>query len=370
MKRNVLWRHRGEAPVPGVPVEPPWSEWRFVGRSIVAVLPWVLPVMMVALLLMLLSGCGQLVGGGGRGSSALSIVVAEPGAVGVQSSLTPQPELVAASYLFSGSGPNGDSFSMTSSNGSVTVPGLAAGRWTIRVEALNADEVVILAGESQVDVEPNGEAALDVALNPLEGHGSLLVEASWNAEHTIAPAATVSITGPDGETSLHQLALVSDSDGGDAARTTVEDLPTGLYRVTVRLYDDDYRVMGSAAGVRVVHGLTVLLSTQFSDINKIGLPIEITDESFSIAWDEPEEHAPSHYRVYNRTRGEYEWSLMAEISAAAQPQFTVTRELLEYGTYELAVSSLVNGDESPMHTSMADDAQPGSGWYVRWLGPQ
>ena len=345
--QHCFKRHRGYAPVPAV--------------------------VLTAAILLLLAGCDMVVGGGGRGSSSLHIVVNESAAVGAPSGEAPQPQLLPAAYRFTGSGPNEGSFSTITASGSVTIPDLTGGRWNVRVDALNEDEAVILTGESSVEVAPHEEVALAIELELLTGQGSLLVLASWNAEHTLAPLATVSITDADGRSTLHQLVLDPGSDGTQgygSARVTVEDLPTGLYQATVQLYDGAHRVSGSAAAVRVLHGLEVWFGTEFPDINKVGLPVEITEESFSFAWDEPEAYTPSHYHLYHRLRGEREWVFLAEAPADVQPRFTVAHDLLPYGTYEFAVSSFRDGNESPLHTSMADDAQPGSGWYVRWIGPQ
>ncbi len=303
--------------------------------------------------------CSQALGPGGQsgggGSLSLGVTAAAKSAENTQ-------QLSPESYLFSGSGPRGASFSVFSGDGGRTVTGLVAGEWTVRGEGLNENDEVILEGEAAVEVQANGTTPLELALQPAEGAGGIRATAQWNTEHTVDPSANVKITGPDGETTAASLPIVS---GGFAERELTE-LAAGSYHVAVKLYDGEVRVAGSVYTARVLKGSTAEISAEFNVLNKVGEPLEARGDSFTLGWDPPGNASAEHYRVYYRARNEYEWSFLGEAEAGAQPRFTVTQELLDYGTYEFAVRSVNAEGQSKLHTSMCDDAQPGSGWYVKW----
>ncbi len=326
---------------------------RSLGRRVLVVL---VIVFMPAVLTV---SCSQPIGGGGDEGS-LSIGLGDVAAASTYGDQGLEPE----SYLFSGTGPNGETFSVVSSEEKTTVPGLKSGEWEVRVEGLNGNDEVILAGEGTVEVLPFEDAAVELALRPVDGIGAIEVRAAWKADHTLDPSVTITVTGSDGQSET----LTAAANSG-AAEKRIEELPTGYYRVAVRLYDGEEEVAGSAHTVRIVNGSGVKLNSELDALNKVGKPIEINGEQFTIAWDAPADSEPEVYRVYYRQRGEYHWELIEAIDAQSNPQYTVTKDTLSYGTYELAVSSVSKGEESALHSSMADSAQPESGWYVRWEGP-
>jgi len=315
-----------------------------------AVLPAVLLVLSAA-------ACQQALETRG-GDGSLSLGVAEVAAKSVADAPQPAPER----YVFSGSGPRGTEFSVVTTDETQTVSALAAGEWTVRAEGLNGEDEPVLAGEAAVTIEPYKQTALELVLEPVDGAGDLRVSAEWNPEHTLSAEVRATVTNADDEATTYVLNVQADGLG----ERVITGLPTGSYRVSVQLYDGDEPIGGSAHTVRVVNQSVVSVGAELTALNKVGKPVEIRGESFTIGWDPPEETAPGSYRVYYRTRGEYDWTLLSEAEAQTSPRFTVTAELLDYGTYELAVSSVSGGHQSQLHTSMCDEAQPGSGWYVKW----
>ncbi len=314
---------------------------------------------LVAGLILVTASCGQMVGSG-AGDGSVAITLGELTATSVYGDQNLQP----TSYVFSGSGPDGATFSLISEAESTTVEGLKSGEWHISVEGLNDQDTVVLAGETVIEVQPFAETKIELALAPVSGVGALLVTAEWNGDHTIEPSSRVTITDSAGDSNTWMLS----ADSGRAERT-IEDLPTGVYRVAIQLFDGGEQIGGSAHTVRVVNGSATEVLVEFEALNKVGKPMEIADETFTLGWDEPEGGAPDQYRVYARERGEYHWALVDEIAANNSPQYTVSPEILTYGTYEFAVSSVAGGQESALHSSMADSALPATGWYVEWVGP-
>ena len=271
--------------------------------------------------------------------------------------------LEPVSYVFTGTGPDNDFFSMELSNPSTTIEGLNTGEWVVQVDGLDVDRTVILTGESILNVAPYGETQVNIALHPLEGIGSVFLSLEWNAEQTVSPSAVVSFVDIDGTNTNQSFNINSPGLG----TCTVTGLPTGNYYVTVQLFDSGDLAMGSAWTVRVLNGITIEITTLFEDINKVGERMEITEDTFSIVWDpDPQSGIPDSYRMYFRSRGNELWNLLSEVVPDAEPSFTITQNNLSFGIYEFAVSAVAGGIESDLHTSMDNTANPGTGWFVDW----
>lgn len=89
-------------------------------------------------------------------------------------------------------------------------------------------------------------------------------------------------------------------------------------------------------------------------------------DSMTLEWDA----APgpvSSYRIYVREHPNGRWTLLDEITATAAPSYEVARSATGDGSFDFAVSSVDGeGTESVKHTSLDDEADPPSGWYVIW----
>lgn len=99
------------------------------------------------------------------------------------------------------------------------------------------------------------------------------------------------------------------------------------------------------------------------DPRPIVQPITLSGPSFTLAWDDDSSETVS-YTVYWRNRGATSWQLLA--SDLAEPEYTVSTEILSHGSYEFAVSSVSSdGQESDLHESLDEDAEP-EPWYLEW----
>ncbi len=144
-----------------------------------------------------------------------------------------------------------------------------------------------------------------------------------------------------------------------------------LSRLTV------FSFRGRTAAALVV--ITLLLahgacSMPSSPINSTGgrsrsapQPIVIESESFTLAWEAPN-GTVDHYEVYYRERSATGWHLLGTTDGSTA-SFRVDDQVLDdgEGAYVFAVRTVTPaGDTSPLHTSLSGDAEPSSGWYVRW----
>ncbi|TVR53590.1 MAG: fibronectin type III domain-containing protein [Spirochaetaceae bacterium] len=318
-------------------------------------------MLLIAYAALWLSGCFMVLGELRRtGELSINVGVIESERAGVNPA-----SFLPDSYLFTGTGPDGKTFSITSADGSVTVPALVAGVWVVQVTVFNSDGVAVLTGESTVTVEPDSELSLTMELDVVEGAGSLQLDLGWNPAHTVTPYAELQLVSADGESAAYAIPIQSP---GSATRL-VSDIPAGVYTYSVVLLDSGQPVMGRADTVRILAGVTAVVSYEFSEINKAGLAVPVSASEFTIAWNPPFTGSPEYYRLHYREHGSYTWHALVDAPAQPEPSFTITDAMLAYGTYELAVSSVSGGTESALHSSMSDDAEPGSGWYVVWTGP-
>lgn len=320
--------------------------------------PTFFPAATAIILIMILSSCGFPGEWGSKNLGILSLSIDAEDSAGTRS-LTP------SIYVFSGEGPDGESFSVIVNESIAAVEGLRTGDWLVCVEGLDEKGCIVLAGETFVYVEPGDVTPVYIVLTPKDGEGSVTASVSWNALQTASPSVEMTVTGADGESDTVNLSI---NEAG-CAEGSLGNLPVGYYHVALRLFDSGILVTGSAWTVRVLNEAAVEVSAQFEDLNRIAEGIELAEDSFTLAWeDESDEDVTEEYRVYVRNHGEQEWTFLCTVPPAEEPQLTVNVDLLSYGSYEFAVSEVVEGDESDLHTSLDDSAQPSWGWYLNWTG--
>jgi hypothetical protein len=90
-------------------------------------------------------------------------------------------------------------------------------------------------------------------------------------------------------------------------------------------------------------------------------------EEVTLAWDPP----PSDiaiYKIFYRSHESGTWMLFDEIPADDDPEYTLYHGDLGNGEYDFGVVAVdAETEESAMHTSLDDTAQPESGWYLSWV---
>jgi hypothetical protein len=91
-----------------------------------------------------------------------------------------------------------------------------------------------------------------------------------------------------------------------------------------------------------------------------------TDEEVTLAWDPPPSEI-STYKIFYRAHESGSWILFDEITADNDPEYTLYHANFGNGDFDFGVIA-VDGEaeESEMHTSLDDSAQPECGWYLAW----
>jgi hypothetical protein len=105
-----------------------------------------------------------------------------------------------------------------------------------------------------------------------------------------------------------------------------------------------------------------------SDQNMGSDPTEIASSSdqVTIAWDAPPSAVDS-YKVLFRIHDTQDWYLLNQIPAVADPDYTVLHADLGNGIYDFGIIAVdTEGQESLVHFSLEETADPSAGWYLAW----
>ena len=103
--------------------------------------------------------------------------------------------------------------------------------------------------------------------------------------------------------------------------------------------------------------------------------IVVKGASFTICWDDNSNRISRNlndavqYKIYYRIHGSSGWEVLEAIEASINREFTIDNSKLDYGIYDLGVSSINQyGKESAIHSSLDRSADPFCGWYINWIG--
>lgn len=87
----------------------------------------------------------------------------------------------------------------------------------------------------------------------------------------------------------------------------------------------------------------------------------------TLAWDAPPSDIAT-YKIFYRSHETGTWILFDEIPADDDPEYTLFHDAFGNGDYDFGVVAVdAETEESAMHTSLDDTAQPESGWYLSWV---
>ncbi len=94
-----------------------------------------------------------------------------------------------------------------------------------------------------------------------------------------------------------------------------------------------------------------------------------TSESLTLEWDSPQlDLFLESYKIYYRKDNASTWVLIDEIPSNENPRYKIYHSDLGNGFYDFAVRSVdKNGQESSLHTSRDQNADPINGWYLFWV---
>ena len=86
----------------------------------------------------------------------------------------------------------------------------------------------------------------------------------------------------------------------------------------------------------------------------------------TLAWDPPPGEIAG-YRVYYRVHEVGDWTLIGEVPVNDNPELELLHADFGNGDFDFGVIAVdAENQESAMHTSLDDTAQPATGWYLSW----
>ena len=90
-------------------------------------------------------------------------------------------------------------------------------------------------------------------------------------------------------------------------------------------------------------------------------------EEITLAWDPPPSEIAT-YKIFYRSHESGTWILFDEIPADDNPEYTLYHGDFGNGDYDFGVVAVdTETEESAMHTSLDDTAQPETGWFLSWV---
>ena len=203
-----------------------------------------------------------------------SIVVSIQAKVSNARTLLPSIDMNPQSFTVSGTGPLGEYFSQNTAQGQISIPDLAAGLWSVTVNAVNADGAAIGTGTVLARVTHEQTVAVSVTVLPFPGTGSLSLAMTWPGASIAQPRILARLFPASG--SPIDLAFVID---GASARCSVDSLPAGYYTLTLSLNDNTNNVAGTTDVVRIVQDQSTSGSYQLSVASSGGLEVVIGADS-------------------------------------------------------------------------------------------
>lgn len=177
--------------------------------------------------------------------------------------LLPDIDMTPAQYSFHGSGPNGDTFDVDVDDLPAFIYGLNAGEWTVTVNAMNADRIIIGQGRVTATVQVGNTSTVIVLVTPVYGHGTMDITLLWNATDVESPSVAGQLVPAIGAPIELSFTIV---DPGRAESIT-SSIPTGYYSLSIKLFDNGVAVMGAVEIVRIVADQTTSGLFEFYDIN-------------------------------------------------------------------------------------------------------
>ncbi len=159
--------------------------------------------------------------------------------------------LDVSKYTITGTGPNGKTFTTSSTSDSVTIDGLTIGQWTVTAKGLNSSNTEIVSGTLTFTLTST-PTPQTIVLDTLIGTGSFSFSVDWTSCDVASPSVVAYLKGPDMEQKEVELPVTLNKDTKTAYVS--ESLAAGSYLLRVLLYDGKVQVAGLVEAVRISNG--------------------------------------------------------------------------------------------------------------------
>lgn len=177
--------------------------------------------------------------------------------------VVPDLDMNPVRYDISGVGPEGQTFSDSSTEPDFILEGLARGTWTITVTAVNNLGITVGSGSDETYVYTAKITPLSLTIVPVSGLGTISLVMRWDDTLVASPSIDATLTHPLGT----QTDLTFSVDAGGTATYERADVDDGYYTLNVNLLDGGTAVAGLVETVRVLAGHTTALDHTFGSIS-------------------------------------------------------------------------------------------------------
>lgn len=200
-----------------------------------------------------------------------------------QRALTPElSAMEIASYHIHGTGPQGQTLDLDSTQTEVVIGNLAIGKWNLHAKAFNSEGIPLVEGHVETLLSKVSPATT-LLLSTLVGRGNLDVHISWDTDQVASDVRLeVTLLNQEGTECSVPTAVLNKETG---TTTLLTELEAGSYLLQLRLFSQEVLVSGATQALRILDQTTsdteiamVIgdLSTKFELflINNTMLPIE------------------------------------------------------------------------------------------------
>ncbi|TVR58244.1 MAG: hypothetical protein EA426_10485 [Spirochaetaceae bacterium] len=228
---------------------------------------------LIATAAVLVAACRSPLGPNSSSTGTLRVAIDPDGVESALSPLTITPgiDTTVAQYDVTGTAASGASFSRSLAPGATSFEetGLLEGIWTVRIDAKNASDEIVLTGSASVLVSAGETASASIVLTSPAGHGTFVFTLEWPTGLLDAPDVDSSRAPVDNPTSTTNLTFAVDQPNAIAQYSG--EWPSGFYIFSVSLRDGALTVWADTFAVQIIAG-AVTTETLVLTADDLALP--------------------------------------------------------------------------------------------------
>jgi hypothetical protein len=184
--------------------------------------------------------------------------------------LTSDADMTAVYYVFTATGPEGATFTATTSNPQVKMTVQIGGDWTVTAEAFNSDDALIARGVKTVAIVAGQPKSVKIAVKPITGEGALAVNMEWDGDKYPSASATARLNLQGG--TVLDLAVTS---GIGAATSFTSGVPAGKHSLVVKLMNGKVLVVRNTQTVQIYNEATTSGTVELFDTAAMDVAVTV-----------------------------------------------------------------------------------------------
>ncbi|MCG8571771.1 MAG: fibronectin type III domain-containing protein [Spirochaetes bacterium] len=95
-------------------------------------------------------------------------------------------------------------------------------------------------------------------------------------------------------------------------------------------------------------------------------PIEVSGNTFVLEWSAPSTGSPDSYNIYFKEHNYGTWELIDSVNSTTFDYIIDYTQLDGNNYHDFGITAMYGTEESLLHMSTSDKADPDNGWYVIW----